>query len=201
MSVHRTCQFPSFLEEAFSASELDASKSTIAVIDPIGDILWVNAAWRRFAEENGGRPDAYVPGSYFDGILSPERELYRAIFADALTRGTVYTQEYECSSSDTYRLYQLRALPIDNQALILEHSPAISHPQSGSGEGTDERLEGYRDAHGFVLQCSNCRRVRHADTQSWDWLAALVARPIPSTTHGTCSLCLGFYWVHRRRRK
>ena len=201
MFANRTRPFPNVLERAFSASDLDASRSTIAVIDHIGDILWVNAAWRRFAEENGGHCDAYEHGSYFDGILPPFREFYRDTFADVLASGTVYTQEYECSSSDTYRLYQLRALPIDNKALILEHSHVIPFPQGADGEGNDDQLEGYRDSNGLVLQCSNCRRVRHAATQSWDWIAALVAQPVPSTSHGICPLCLGFYWVHRARRK
>lgn len=201
MPDHRARPFPSFLEGAFSASELDASKSTIAVIDRSGDILWVNAAWRRFAQENGGQPDAYDHGSYFDGILPPLREYYRDIFAEALDRGTVFTQEYECSSNDIHRRYQLRALPIDKQALILEHSPVVALPQVEGGDSSEEQLEGYRDADGLVLQCSNCRRVRHTATGSWDWIAALAAQPVPSTSHGICPLCLGFYWVHLTRPK
>lgn len=201
MFVNRARPFPNVLERAFSASDLDESRSTIVVIDGIGEILWVNTAWRRFAEENGGPFDAYDYGSYFDGISPPFRELYRDLFAYVLASGSVYTQEYECSSRDTYRLYQMRALPIDNRALILEHSHVIDFSQRADGDGNDDPLEGYRDANGLLLQCSNCQRVRRVVTQSWDWIAALAAQPDPATSHGICPLCLGFYWVHLARRK
>ena len=43
--------------QRFLRSTLDALSAHIAVLDEEGTIIATNAAWRRFAEENGGNPD------------------------------------------------------------------------------------------------------------------------------------------------
>lgn len=193
----RARPFPHILEPAFSARDFEASQSSIAVIDGLGEILWVNTAWRRFAADNGGHPGAHEHGSYFDGITLPLRDFYRGVFTDTLVKGTAYTQEYDCSSADAHRPYQLRALPINKQALVLEHSPVINTTQDGDGGA--KILDSYRNADKLILQCSHCRRVHRTATQAWDWVPALVAQPLPRTSHGLCKLCAGFYWGRRRK--
>ena len=46
-----------FESQRFLRSTLDALSAHIAVLDEEGTIIATNAAWRRFAEENGGNPD------------------------------------------------------------------------------------------------------------------------------------------------
>jgi hypothetical protein len=61
-------------------------------------------------------------------------------------------------------------------------------------------LEGlYRDEHGLIKRCSNCRRICRPGPDeegrpTWDWVPAYVAQMPPKTSHGTCALCAQFYY-------
>lgn len=203
MGSYSPLRFPVALAPRFSVEELEQSPSTIVVVDRLGQILWVNAAWWRFAEENGGAVEAWVPRCYYDGITQPLRDYYREAFADALETATVFTQEYDCSSVETHRLYHLRALPIDRSWLILEHSLRISrsldeHPE---GEREEALIETYRTEAGLILQCGNCRRVKHPDSQAWNFVSALVAKVDARTSHCICTSCIGFYWRRPQGRR
>ena len=158
--------FPDFLRPAFSAQDLEDADSTIAVISASGELLWVNAAWARFAEQNGmtWRTDAYK--SYFDGIAPPMRDFYRTAFARALATQTVFSMEYECSSPDALRRFHCRALPIRAHGLILEHSLITSHPHEPDAAAASLAPEAYRRDDGFILQCSNCRRVHRPGSRA-----------------------------------
>lgn len=187
--------FPTFLTPAFDPRALELVDSTIVVIDPEGRLLWANPAWGRVAEEHGCDPEF---SSYFDGITPPLRDFYRAVFADAIATGKVYEQEYECSTSMTYRRMHLRALPIDSTGLLLEHSVVVEHPHDREAEEACQ----YIGPEGTIHQCSNCRRVRcHEREHAWHWVPVWVERPPPITSHVICPLCVGYYWGRRRTSK
>lgn len=190
-SVQRS--FPAFLTPAFDARALELFESSIAVLDPEGSILWRNPAWDRFAKDNGGEGEY---ASYFDGIAPPLRDFYRSVFTNALETGEVYEQDYECSSATTYRLFHLRALPVDAHGLVLEHSLVAESPHDPQPEEVIEAR--YLDATGKLHQCGNCRRVRNRNREhEWHWVPRWVERPHPRTSHVICPSCAGYYWGRR----
>lgn len=192
--------FPDFLAPVYEPETLERCSSTLAAVDGSGVIVWVNEAWRQFARDNGGDADRRY-ATYLDGVTGPLREAYRDVFATALDANTVFEQDYECSSPDTIRRFRMRVLPFSPHGLLLEHTPVAMHG-APAGQPAIEAL--YRDPHGHILQCSNCRRVRRTDsptTEVWAWVPTWVATPHPQTSHGLCSACAGYYWRISRRTK
>jgi len=179
---------------------LERDPSTVVAIDPHGRILWTNAAWDRFARSNGGALvlERFGPGSsYFEGISGPLRGYYEDAFRSALRSGTVFEQEYECSSPDVFRLMHLRALPIPAGALLLQHSLVA---EGAHQRASEEELEArYRNDNGVMVQCSNCRRFRRSDGTTWDWVRPWVVEMPADTSHGLCTTCVDFYYGRRFR--
>lgn len=190
--------FPEFLVPAFDEAALAALESSIVAIDPKGEILWVNSAFERFADENGG--DGSRRGSYYDGIDASLRDYFRNAFEEALQTGKVFEQDYECSSPEMHRCFRLRALPIRQDGLLLEHS-LVSECAHAPPPSSDERhAERYVGPAGTIAQCSNCRRVRDSRSNAWHWAPSLVRRVDPRVSHVLCPSCVGFYWGARKRR-
>ena len=121
------------------------------------------------------------------------------MFTNALATGEVFDQEYECSSPDQRRLFHVRALPIGDQGLLIEHSLVAEGKHDWSAREAVEAV--YLGARGLLLQCSHCRRVRVPETHAWDWVREWAARPHPRTSHVICPSCVGFYWGRRGSRK
>lgn len=191
---------PAFADH-FESYALTAEGSTLVAIDPVGTIVWLNPAWQRFAEQNAGSQLAErfgVGSCYYDGISEPLRAYYQEAFRSALASLTVFEQDYECSSASLFRLMRLRALPIRNVGLLLEHSCVVRSFREGPALAPSELT--YLGANRTILQCSNCRRVQRADGTQWDWVPAWVARQAPNISHGICKVCLGFYWGKLLRR-
>ncbi|HEY6562479.1 MAG TPA: hypothetical protein VI072_34660 [Polyangiaceae bacterium] len=189
------CALPRVLSTTFSIDTLKQDPSTIVAIDPRGTMLWMNDAWRRFAESNGGSSvlDRFDVGrSYFDGISGSLRDYYEERFRVALRHGEVFQLEYECSSPDVYRLMHLRALPVGQSALLLQHSMVAEGLHARASQPEIEAT--YRAANGLIVQCSNCRRFRRADGDTWDWVRGWVASLPKDTSHGLCSTCADFYY-------
>jgi two-component system, chemotaxis family, CheB/CheR fusion protein len=100
---------------------LDALAEHVAVVEPDGTIRLVNAAWRRFAEENGDAPmHRSGPGSnYFaachagdgeDGRIAAQAvEGVRAVLDGRLPR---FALEYPCHSPTERRWFVMHATPI-----------------------------------------------------------------------------------------
>ena len=187
------------LPDAFAAHfdhhVLAQESATLVAIDRAGMILWTNPAWSRFARENGAGEVLQrfgVGSSYFDGIGGSLRDYYERLFSHALTTMQVAEQEYECSSVEVLRIMRLRALPIRDGGLLLEHSHVkegqLTRPSAQPMEPV------YMTERGVILQCSNCRRVQRSDASGWDWVASWVSKPHPDVSHGICTICVGFYW-------
>lgn len=99
------------------AATIDALPAHIAVLDEHGTIIMTNAAWRRFAEANGGRPAATGVGVNYlavcaaaDGAGSagaaPVHEALQALLAGDRE---AFSLEYACPSPDEERWFILRA--------------------------------------------------------------------------------------------
>ena len=89
----------------FLQAALDALSSHLAIIDETGKIVAVNAAWRRFADANGGAPGTCGVGANYlevcQSAFSQSAEASRAaegigrIIAGAQSE---FSLEYPCHS-------------------------------------------------------------------------------------------------------
>lgn len=184
------------VDSRFGLTVLDRDRSSIAAIAPDGRIAWTNAGWNAFARANGGRgPSIRVGANYFDAIRGEIRRPFEAAAAACLAGEEPFDQDYECSSALLFRAYHLRMLPLAAQGLLLVHSLIEERPQDRASEPADESR--YRDEHGLIAQCTNCRRVRAPADGSWHWVPEWAAATPKEVTHVLCAVCRGFYWSRR----
>ncbi len=87
---------------ALAEATLDALPEHLCVLDRSGTIIWVNRAWRRFAELNGGAPELTAPGANYLAVCAATPgvgDAFRAGLLDVLEgRRDRFSQEYPCHS-------------------------------------------------------------------------------------------------------
>src|ERR1700748_3613624 len=69
-----------------------------------------NAAWDRFALENDGKHllrDSVTGQSVFEYISGMLADYYRRVFDTTLRSGSIWQQEYECSSASVHRRFSM----------------------------------------------------------------------------------------------
>ncbi len=104
---------------ALLEGSLDALTKHIAILDGNGVILRVNAAWRRFAEENGFTDHAFGVGSNYlvaarhhgqgdSECAADAQEAARGIRAVIDGKSSSYTMEYPCHSPTERRWFTMR---------------------------------------------------------------------------------------------
>ncbi|MCA1908572.1 MAG: PAS domain S-box protein [Magnetospirillum sp.] len=110
---------------------MDSLPHEMAVLDHNGTIVLVNAAWMRFAQENGARLDRVGPGcDYFavcrgdgDGsgdsasAIAAEQGLRDILFG----RRSSFTFEYPCHSPDKSRWFMMTAAPTTQGGAVISH--------------------------------------------------------------------------------
>lgn len=100
--------------EALAQSTLDALAQNICVLDGEGVVVAVNAAWRRFARENGAGSDVTFVGADYIGVCrgaeGPEKSMaedFQNGLADVLSgRRATFAMEYPCHSPDEKRWFR-----------------------------------------------------------------------------------------------
>lgn len=197
----RNVEAPEFLKRTFDVDALRDERGAVVALDREGVIVWVNPAWERFAKENGAPEvvERFGPGArYLDGITGP----LAPFFAEALERtrrtGEPWEMDYECSSPETWRLHHMRVMPIAEDGLLVEHSEVRARPHDRAACAPVE--EAFRDEHGLMLQCSNCRRV-HRVGDGWEWVVSWVRSAPAPVSHGLCASCAGHYLAATRRAR
>jgi hypothetical protein len=194
-------RFPDFLRPGFQPGALERIDSTVAVLDARAAILWTNPAWDDFARANGGAFQLDDYPTYLDAVAGPLRAYFADAFDHALSTGAVFEHDYDCSSAEVIRRYRMRVLPFPRHGMLVEHSQIATSDAPADGEPPLE--ERFLDEHGFIVQCSNCRRIKrpHARVpESWAWVPAWVTQNHPRTSHGLCAPCAAFYWRRGRSR-
>ncbi|WP_262297618.1 PAS domain-containing sensor histidine kinase [Microvirga sesbaniae] len=96
-------------ERELLQSSLDALSAHVAFLDERGTILAVNAAWRRFARDNGLGDPAHGIGASYLAACAAEAPILRGM--EALIAGTdaQFRTVYRCDSPEGRRWFQLRA--------------------------------------------------------------------------------------------
>ena len=180
--------------DLFSAFRyLGDSDNVSYILDPDLRIVDTNAAWDRFALENGGdgllgkwqrgRPLlAVIPD-----VLQP---FFRDHFARAARTGERWEHDYECSSPTLVRRFRMLTYPFGH-AFVVTHALLVSHERDEPAAAPSPAYE--RD--GVVAMCAHCRRVRHAsEPERWDWVPAYLAPGLDRMTHGLCPPCFRYYY-------
>jgi hypothetical protein len=176
-------------------AHLENDAAVVFALDSELRISYCNAAWDRFALENGGREvvrEKQIGRSIWDVIPGPLRRLYEDGYMRTLATGEPWRHEYECSSGGTYRALHMSVyLETETGGLLVVNSVAVEHPHyPGIDIGPAERVR-YHDEDGAVVMCCVCRKTRRgADAAEWDWVPAFVESPPARITHGLCRPCL-----------
>jgi hypothetical protein len=167
-------------------------------------IAYVNPAWDRFAEENGGQPAVRekwdLGACIMDAIPQELQRFYHQLFERSvekrLNRGTARPvgHEYECPSGSLRRRFHLDVFALGQGAgFMVIHSLVAEEPLDQVGHAPDRSI--YEDQQGVIRQCVHCRRVRTVlDPQRWDWVPAWVESVKPNVSHSLCRICLGYYY-------
>jgi diguanylate cyclase (GGDEF)-like protein len=105
-------------DDSLAAAILDSLTANVALVDSAGIILTANAAWKRFANENGSGDRAHYIGANYLAICEDAvRRNCDPVAAAALNgvRGVLrrehaaFTLEYPCHSTAQKRWFRLRA--------------------------------------------------------------------------------------------
>jgi hypothetical protein len=179
----------------FDRATLDAVASSVCVLDADLRIRFVNAAWVRFARDNGvntAHHDTFVGTLVLDPVPPSMRSFFRELYETSRRRGIVVDHTYECSSPTVERWFRMRVFPASDERLVVVHSPIRMVGDVSGGE------EAYVAATGLVTQCYHCLRFElPAAPHTWDWSDALVERAHASVTHGICSICAAYHYQDR----
>lgn len=187
------------LLEGFDLDALERDGAVAYGLYPDFRLGYVNAAYDRFALENGGERilrEWDLGADAQSAIGGRIREFYADAFQRVLAEGEPWEQTYHCHSPDRYRTYRMRVLPLQGgRGLLIVHSNVadLPYPQPRDRMAVDDAR--YRGEDGRVLQCSHCRRVRRvAPPAGWEWVAAFVERAPSNASPTLCDLCADYYY-------
>jgi hypothetical protein len=176
--------------------ELAQSADVTYLVDSELRLRGYNDAWRRFALNNAGATvlKEYPFGRSILDAMSPQpRDYYAAAYRRALARQIRFDHHFECPSASHDRRLQQSAYPLAGAAgLIVINHLVCEVPIERTGALPSLR---YVNPAGLVVQCCHCRRAQdQTSPHKWDWVPQWVERPHPSTSHGLCPGCYGFYY-------
>jgi len=153
-------------EGVLARAVLDALPSQIAVLNDSGNILAVNEAWRRFADENGGSPVG-VGASYFDACRRAEgadvaeaQAALTGIQAVLDCSTSRFTLEYPCHAPGLERWFLLSVVPLyDHRG----DSIVVSHLNITERRKSEQEL---REGEIKVSPADGTRLGRHSHIRS-----------------------------------
>jgi PAS domain-containing protein len=189
---------PPLLPASAPLLALDASPDACYVLSEQLVISYCNAAWNRFAREQGGNAavlaENIVGRNLLEFIPADLRDFYQKLFAQARALSKAVGHDYECSSASVFRLYRLEAYPLRAGAgFVVENSLRIERPHDRTPLQPENGI--YTDSNGIITCCANCRRTRRAaNHENWDWVPAYVESKQLNVSHGICPMCFEFYY-------
>lgn len=101
------------LSNLAEATVLNALCEHIAVLDPLGDIVFVNQAWKIFARNNGYSDKHYGVGQNYFSFVS-EQETQQGMQSVLNNEISHYSLEYPCHSPNENRWFWLYVTPLQN---------------------------------------------------------------------------------------
>jgi hypothetical protein len=183
---------PAFTRQlsCFHEAALENHHGVIYGVWADGKLGCVNAAWRRFAEENDGKCllQNYTLGRSIYAAMSSEFQVfYKSGFRSCLASQKPWRHEYDCSCPKVLRHFQMVAYPLRREALLVVNSLLIEHL-------VHERVHHYVDSNGLVRQCWRCQRVaRPGEMQQWDMIRSWAHSRL-KVSHSLCTICLCYHF-------
>lgn len=180
---------------------LAADRDPGCLLDTDGAFLFVNDAWERFAQANGGgsrcTASALIGTRMLDHVTGDApRRMLRHLLERAL-RARV-TQTSECNGPDVARLVAAQLEPVTTGAgapvgIAVVYRVVRERPIGDVYPLEDATSRSWRGPAGLE-QCSTCRRTRRPDVpDEWDLVPGLVAAPPRDTQFGCCPRCLALH--------
>ena len=121
---------------------LSALEVNVALLDKDGVIVDVNELWRRFAQENGGSPEATGVGvNYFEvcrrsaGSCPEATYVLEGIQSVMAGQRTHFVHEYRCDSYEDQRWFTMRVVP----AYFLESGAIVTHQNDTETKRSETR--------------------------------------------------------------
>lgn len=134
MDVQSRSLFGNLSSDLFNQAILDALVANIAVLDQQGNIVAVNQAWKRFAQENGADQDLHGCGvgtNYLEVFrrATPEDSLiyslnvaYDGIISVLNGSQSIFSLEYACASPMQKRWFLMNVTPLPQMSgVVLAH--------------------------------------------------------------------------------
>lgn len=196
-----------YLDESFAPSleehdleALERYAGTVYAIRPDFRLAYMNPAWFRFAEINGGEPDISrrwpLGAPVMPAISAALRSFYEIKFRACLHRGEPWNHDYECSSAGAFRRYRQTTYPLKNgEGLLIVNSLELEAPHDPAKRPPMPPAEvKYRDDKGAINQCASCRRVKVPKAADrFDWVPAWVEQPPSGVSFLLCPPCERHY--------
>jgi hypothetical protein len=179
--------FPSWIIES------DAWRTDVVyLLDAELRVVDCNPVWDRFAQENGGcgisRPE--IRGKMvLDYVPDALRTFYvhKYWFARRAEGWTYF--EYDCSSPEKIRLFQMAMIAVDDSLLITNHL-RVEEACEVKPPLTAEQARRYISPGGLATMCANCRKTKQLDDEvQWDWIPEMLHRESFTVSHGLCPRC------------
>ncbi len=174
-----------------------STEPCFALSEPL-HITYCNAAWDRFAQENGGGAGVLkrniISRNLLDFVTADLKGYYAELFARSRALGQPVDQDYECSSSKIFRLYRMQIYPLEpGRGFVVVNSLRVERPHEQTEQQPDDAT--YRDSAGLMHMCANCRRTRRVhEPEAWDWVPAHLEGELRDVSHGVCPMCLEYYY-------
>jgi hypothetical protein len=185
--------------EGVIRKNLEDDPSVIYFLDSQLHITHCNAAWDRFAMENGGQNlnRQYMVGKpVLDSVPQVLKSFYIKAYQKVLASRKPWAHTYECSSANTFRTFHMSVYSdLEKNGLLVVNSLSVERPH-GRDREPHQVSPVYSAPHsGFVTLCSHCRRTQRVDHKEiWDWVPAYLERPPMTISHGLCPVCMVVYY-------
>jgi len=134
---------------------------------------------------------------YLEAINGELEPYYRDLLGQAHWGGTLnpMSHVYECSSSTTYRRFQMTIFGLSEGGFLVINSVLADRPHADRQPVSGACVVEYTSAGGVVLQCDHCRQVaRPGEEPRWDWIPEWVDQAPPNAAHAMCEPCFGHYF-------
>jgi hypothetical protein len=193
---------PSFerLLAGFYRQPLDQGDDVIYGVWPDLTLAYSNARWAEFALENDGADvlTRWTLGTSVRSAFGPDLDpFYARAFGEVLATGAVWQHTYTCPSPRQMRWFNMRALPLGREGLLVCHS-LVSAAEIAAPRGRRPSAAPYRNRNGMVTQCAHCRRVQVVAAQpaqpDWHHVSAFIEEAPPRTTHSLCPICFVYHF-------
>lgn len=186
----------------FWESRFENEESVIFILDELLRFQYCNAAWDRFAQENGADPKVYrsrqIGRSVLDVTPPVLKDFYAKRYEHVLRDTASADHFYECSTPNLIRHFHMRLERLEVEG---EPSPCILVVNSLHASVPTENEPAAYDPgnlvaeNGLILMCAHCRRVSvPGPKQLWIWVPELVRSMPRNVSHGLCRPCFAIHY-------